>query len=85
MKNLIRRILRLDTTRYFIVFYTFTENRNIYNGSCSICVTEKDKFLNPKQMDEKLRMLNGTNEIHIITGFNEVSKREYEIWSMTDI
>lgn len=85
MRNLIRRILGLDTTRYFIVFYTFSCNGKYFNGNCSVTNNGKSPFLNPKQINDKLKIINKTDETHVITGFKEVSLKEYKLWNMTDI
>lgn len=73
--------MKKQTTRYFIVFYTANIDLGRVDGCISAKVTNQKPFLCEETLIEALRDKHHDERDHLITGFIELKKWEYEVWN----
>lgn len=70
-----------STQRYFIVYYfAYIEPGSFAHGNCVYATTDGDSFMNRESLIKELISQNETFKSLSITGYNEITKKEYETW-----
>lgn len=67
-------------TRHFIVFYTAVSKDGVHAGNIGITASGNKPFLNQEDTIRIIKVDRPTLTEAVITGFNEVTKSEYEAW-----
>lgn len=73
-----RRAFKLLKTRYFIITYVFKSSPNIYATATAGVTTDRSKYINNKEIIDKLKKLDKVTDSLIITNIIELSKEDYE-------
>jgi hypothetical protein len=77
MKKFFKKLFKIKTTRYFIVYYTLDTERSYSNGLAHISTSGENAFFSFNDFIEGLRIKCPSFNNITITGFNELSKDDY--------